>query len=77
MQKLKSPYSSNLQKLLLSVKMHTYNKSYHYHNMLVTMFTAIYTNSSNPPNSIVRNIMLIFSLIDEETEAQNLIANKW
>ena len=72
-----SPYSSYPQKLLLLVRMHSYNKSYHYYNVSETVLGVTYTNSFNPPNSIIRKVILMFSFIDEETEAQSLAANTW
>lgn len=32
--------------------------------------------SFNPPNSLVRKVILMFSFTDENTEAQRLVANR-
>lgn len=33
--------------------------------------------SSNPPNSSVRKVILMFSFTNEDTEAQGHVASKW
>lgn len=41
-----------------------------------TVLSATYTMSFNPPNSLVRKAILMFSFTDENTEAQRLVANR-